>query len=69
MPGWTWEQLAAFRDADRTYTRTWAKAMRAFDREDDLRQAMNAYNVIMGPACQRWNAESAAAVALGEEPF
>ncbi len=66
---WSRDQRAAFDEADRVYTRTFAVAMRAFDREDGLRAAMDAYNAIMTPAHQRWKDDYAAAVALADEPF
>lgn len=66
-PPETWAAIAV---ADRAFTRRWGRAMAAFDRENDLRRAMDVYNQIMGPAYQRWKADSAAAVALPDgDPF
>jgi hypothetical protein len=59
----TWAAIDA---ADRAYTLRWGRAMAAFGRETGLRQAMDAYNEVMGPACQQWKADMAAAVALSE---
>lgn len=64
MTGYTPETWAAIRAADRKYTRTWLRAMAAFDAEPDSPEAMAAYNAIMGPANTAWRSECRSAVAL-----